>query len=37
MRLSLFLTSVAASALGLSAAAADPITIYAPWPADRIA
>ncbi len=36
MRLSLFLTSVAASALGVSAAAADPITIYAPWPADQI-
>ena len=37
MRLSVLLTSVTASAFGLSAAAADPITIYAGWPADQLA
>lgn len=37
MRLKLFLLATAAPALGLTAAAAEPITVYAPWPADQIA
>lgn len=39
MRLSLRLMTVAAAAFGMSAAAAaaDPITVYAPWPNDQIA
>lgn len=37
MRLKLFLLSTTVSALGLSAATAEPITVYAPWPADQIA
>ncbi|KPP86636.1 MAG: iron(III) transport system substrate-binding protein [Rhodobacteraceae bacterium HLUCCA08] len=36
MRLNSLLLTSAVSALGLSAATAEPITVYAPWPADQI-